>query len=169
MKNFIVSLREFFCIESEEDKNKDPMKASRSSMMGSMMSTKKQMAGPGKKEIPQKKVDPGTEFLKKHGFSRSGEKMSGASPSTSGVVKQPPQPGAIKQTAQPETGERTDKPKYRGTFVGQTQTTNGQYVTKPTAWTKKDPVTGNPEQKFGRVQSMQKVSWTWDGNDWVLK
>lgn len=72
----------------------------------------------------------------------------------------PPKPG---QTRPGRTLAAQAKPSYRGSYVGQTWTTNGQMDYKNTQW--KDRETG--ERRFGRVPSMNKVTMVWDGNDWI--
>lgn len=171
MRTFITSLLEFFCLRETEDEDDRkagyanpfdkpaPMKAVGSKPMGGMMSPKPKMTGPGQKQPPQKKVDPGTEFLRKHGYlQKGGSRLS--------QEFEPP----------PPTASRTDKPKIKGSFIGQSQTTAGPYKSRSTSWTERepgsknpviDPKTGLPMRRYGAVQSQQKVTWVWNGSDWV--
>lgn len=94
-------------------------------------------------------------------------KAVGSVPSRAGMAQKvqtitPPSLTAPKRA--PGTGIKPlVKPSYRGTFVGQTQTTNGQMANKNVAWN--DKTTG--DKKYGKVASMQKDTVVWDGNDWV--
>lgn len=57
----------------------------------------------------------------------------------------------------------TDKPKYRGTYVGQQAGAGQQSVSKRTSW-----VGADGRRQYGSVQGMQaNQPWVWDGNDWV--
>lgn len=55
------------------------------------------------------------------------------------------------------------KPPYRGTFIGQTFSSNDKVVSKNTSWLQKP----SGDRMYGRTPSMQKVDLVWDGNDWV--
>lgn len=82
----------------------------------------------------------------------------------------PPAPGGGQQGEKPGPGgspwlkgATSGMPQYPGTFKGHTVTQNGQLQAKGVGW--KDKATG--DHRFGRVQSMQKVGWTWDGSKWL--
>ena len=53
------------------------------------------------------------------------------------------------------------KPKYKGDFVGQTCTMNGQTIYKNVSWMK------DGQRHFGKVPSLQKIMLVWDGDDWI--
>lgn len=53
--------------------------------------------------------------------------------------------------------EKFIRPKYDGTFIGQTQTTNAQTVVKHTCFEKDDPETGEKEKCFGKVTAMETI------------
>lgn len=53
------------------------------------------------------------------------------------------------------------KPKYKGDFVGQTCTMNGQTIYKNVSWMK------DGQRHYGKVASLQKIMLVWDGKDWI--
>jgi hypothetical protein len=57
----------------------------------------------------------------------------------------------------------TDKPKYRGSFVGQVASAGSQGVNKRVSWQNK------AGEWRGRTMNVQQAndSWVWDGSDWV--
>lgn len=94
-------------------------------------------------------------------------KAVGSTPTAPGMFRKDqttssPSPGAPKRPPE-QMVKPLAKPSYPGTFVGQTWTTNDRMVGKNVAW--KDRGTG--DDRYGKVQSMQKVTMVWDGKDWV--
>lgn len=61
------------------------------------------------------------------------------------------------------------KPKYNGSFVGQVFRTNGQVITKRTAYEFLDKENNSFETKYGKVSSQQYIELIWDGKDWISK
>lgn len=87
----------------------------------------------------------------------------GSGRNTKDQSRTPPSPNAVLPPPDSRKIPTYAKPQYRGTFVGQTWTTNDKTVNKNVAWQNK--VTGEPG--YGKVQSMQKVTLVWDGQDWI--
>lgn len=57
----------------------------------------------------------------------------------------------------------TDKPKYRGSFVGQQADAGKQGAYKNVSWMGADN-----QRRYGKVHGMQaNQPWVWDGKDWV--
>lgn len=157
MKIFVPTLLEFFSIKETEDDEFDPkiksyanpfdpkvQKGKTSSPGDSIMGMKKSQ-GPIAPQ-PTKKVDPGTEFLRKHGYlKKGGTKLS--------KVYEPPKP--------------LHKPPYKGQFLGQTVKTHGKVEPKKVAWQDKSSGGENPEWRYGRKDVQNYVDAVWDGEDWV--
>lgn len=94
-------------------------------------------------------------------------KAVGSSTGGAGLSQKSQQRTAPSPNAPPPPASRTippqAKPQYKGSYVGQTQTTNGQMDYKNVSW--KDKASG--ENRYGKTPSMQKVTLVWDGNDWI--
>jgi hypothetical protein len=106
---------------------------------------------------PQKRVDPAAEFLRqKSGASGQSLAPFGGSSSTQAQ-------SAARGSKEQGTVPDEVKPKYKGTYVGQSVDTGGRFVRKPVSY--KDKETG--DTKYSGVTSKQIDRLTWDGTDWV--
>ena len=152
-----MRLTEFFDLaEDTPPPDKPPEKG-----LAGVMSVSKKPRGPGKPgsgELPLTK--------KQQLWQMTQDFLSQHDPKRTGIPKKPSRgrgasgPGGSQQ---PAGLSPSDRPKYKGSFVGQTVDMGGQYKRKPVSWTDKE--TG--ERKYGGVQSKVTQKAVWDGQDWV--
>lgn len=126
---------------------------------------KPQMAPPRSSpsaQRPQGRVDPAAEFLKsrERGVSAADAGASALAQRPTGTAGTTAAKGS-KKDAGPVPDEV--KPKYKGTYVGQSVNTGGKFVRKPVSYVDKD----SGEQKYGGVWGKQDNQLSWDGQDWV--
>lgn len=143
-------------------------------MPSGMHSVKPQMAPPRGGRIgpppkpPSKPIDPAHAFLKGQLSAKDAEvaaqkaqaRRVGAA--TGGMDSQ-----QMSQAAQDDPEEKgipdANKPKYKGSFMGQQADLGGQFVRKPVSWIDKQ----SGERKYGGVQSKETQKAVWDGQEWL--
>lgn len=155
MRSFVPRLLEFFLGEAPVDDEGKPLRTQ--DPFAPPVKQQSPTSAPGGIRSTPKQSDKTIDALTAPGALKVGQQ--GYRPS-SGAPRSSQGPAGGKGGG---TTPQYAKPNYRGSYVGQSQTTNGQIDYKNTQW--KDRASG--ENRFGRVPSMQKVTMVWDGNDWI--
>jgi hypothetical protein len=155
MRSFVPRLLEFFMGEAPVDDEGQPLRSQ--DPFAPPVQHKAVGSNPGGIRATPKQSDKTMDALTQPGAQKVGQ--AGYRPSSSA----PRGPQGNQNGQGGGSTQQLAKPNYRGSYVGQTQTTNGQHTYKNVSWQKK----GSDERGFGKVPSMQKATVVWDGNDWI--